>query len=120
MTDRVAEALAPLLPLRIEAIDYNDPMVVLSGSGWALSVACPWYLKRDEELLTSYGDDGTAEVLARLVGTTVVSFDRVEASCVRQLELAQGAVLEIVPDTDLDPWVLRVRERTFVGTATSR
>jgi hypothetical protein len=42
-TQRIREALS-LLRLRLEEVDYNDPMVVLAGPGWSLSVACPWRL----------------------------------------------------------------------------
>ena len=120
MTDEVREAVAGLLPLQLEEVEYNDPMVVLAGSGWSLSVACPWRLMRDGQLETSYGDDGAAAVVDGLVGKSVVAFgsgdDSSRPGDIR-VTLDDGAVLDVFADTDLDPWVLRLPNHTFVGMA---
>jgi hypothetical protein len=120
MIDEIYKALSLQLPLRIDEVDYNDPMVVLAGPGWSLSVACPWRLMQDCQLETSYGDDGAAAVLGRLVGRDVVaagSGDSARGHGDIQIALDDGTVLEVLADTDLDPWVLRLRHHTFVGTA---
>jgi hypothetical protein len=119
MNQDMHEALSQMLPLRIEEVDYNDPMVVLSGTDWSLSVACPWRLMRDGRLATSYGDEGAGEVLAGLVGNEVVALGSADSSRVPgdiQVVLRNGTVLDVFADTDLDPWVLRLPDRTFVGT----
>jgi hypothetical protein len=120
MIEQIREALSPLLPLRIDEVEYNDPMVLLSGRGWSLSVACPWQLMRDGQLATSYGDNGAAEVLDGLVEKTIVAVngggsDRGAGDL--QLALDDGAILDVLVDTDLDPWVLRLPDHTFVGSA---
>lgn len=120
MIDKIREALSPLLPLRLEEVEYNDPMVVLAGPGWSLSVACPWRLMRGCRLETSYGDDGALALLDSLVGKEVVTFRAGDAGRSPgdiQITLDDGAVLEVFADTDLDPWVLRLADHTFVGTA---
>jgi hypothetical protein len=120
MIDEVHEVLSPLLPLRLEEVEYNDPMVVLVGPGWSLSVACPWRLMRHGRLLTSYGDDGAAVILDRLVGNAVVGFDAGDPSRSPgdiRIALDDGATLDVFADTDLDPWVLRLPDQTFIGTA---
>jgi hypothetical protein len=120
MIEMIRKALSPLLPLHVEVVEYNDPMIVLAGSGWSLSVACPWRLMRDCRLAASYGDDGAGPVLDALVGSHVIDFrsggsGRGPGDI--QLELEGGVVLDVFVDTDLDPWVLRVPDHTFVGTA---
>lgn len=120
MTGDVREAVASLLPLQLEHVDYNDPMVVLSGPGWSLSIACPWRLMRADKLATSYGDEGAAEVVAALAGGEVVALESVaadRASGDLRVTLSNAAVIELFADTDLDPWVLRLPDQTLVGTA---
>lgn len=120
MIDKIREALSPLLPLKLEEVEYNDPMVVLSGPGWSLSVACPWRLMREGRLETSYGDDGAAAAIDGLVANAVVALRAGDGSSSPgdiQIALDDGAVLDVFADTDLDPWVLRLPDHTFVGTA---
>ena len=120
MIAEIREALSTLLPLRLDEVDYNDPMVVLSGPGWSLSVACPWRLMREGQLQTSYGDDGAGVVIDGLVGRVVVEVragDRCGSPGDIQVALDDGALLDVFADTDLDPWVLRLPDHTFVGTA---
>jgi hypothetical protein len=119
VTEDMHDAVSRLLPLRVEEVDYNDPMVVLAGPHWSLSVACPWRLMRGDKLVTSYGDEGAGEILAGLVGNEVVALGPVASSRVLgdlQVSLGDGSVLDVFADTDLDPWVLRLPEHTFVGT----
>ncbi len=120
MTNDVHQAVANVLPLQLEEVDYNDPMVVLSGPDWSLSVACPWRLMRADTLETSYGDEGAGEVLAALVGSEVVALDWVAADPVSgdiRVTFKDAVVIDVFADTDLDPWVLRLPDQTFVGTA---
>jgi hypothetical protein len=120
MIDEIREALSPLLPLQIEEIEYNDPMVTFAGATWSFSVACPWRLMRGCRLASSYGDDGAAAALESLVGKEVVAI-RPGASSRGpgdiQIEVGGGTVLDVFVDTDLDPWVLRLPDQTFVGRA---
>lgn len=30
------------LPVRVTGVEVQDPVIVLFGDGWSLSVACPW------------------------------------------------------------------------------
>lgn len=120
MIDRMRQAISEFLPLQVAEVDYNDPMVVLAGPGWSLSVACPWRLMKDDRLVTSFGDDGAEENLETLVGSEVVALRSVD--CTRtpgdiHVAFADGTVLDVFADTDLDPWVLRLPDRTFVGSA---
>jgi hypothetical protein len=120
MIDKIGEALSALVPLKLEEVEYTDPMVVLSGARWSLSVACPWRLMRDCGLETSYGDEGAAAALDRLVGASVVALRARDASSSPadiQVEFDDGAVLDVFVDTDVDPWVLRLPDDTFVGSA---
>lgn len=117
MIEQIREALSPLLPLEIEEVEYNDPMVLLAGPGWSFSVACPWRMMRDGQLETSYGDDGAAAVLDGLTGTAVISLGGSGGPGDLQIALDGGGVLDVFVDTDLDPWVLRLPDHTFVGSA---
>lgn len=120
MIDELRAAIREFLPLRIDELDFNDPVVVLAGQGWSVSIACPWRLMREGLLLTSIEDSNAEARLRELVGSTVV--DVVAQTGARPssdpvLVLSDEARLEIFSDTDLDPWVVRLPGKTFVGSA---
>lgn len=118
MNADLVAAARPLLPLRVQTVEYNDPMVVIAGPGWSLSIACPWRLTRAGLLICAYGDENAASRMARLVGhdvTEVGPQGRHEVSRDPALALTDGYLLEVFSDTDLDPWVMRLPEQTFVG-----
>lgn len=122
MIDRLAGALKALLPLPIDSVKYNDPMVLLDGPGWSLSVACPWRLTRDGLLVCAYGDRNAETALQELIGASLIEMD-VEA-CARPstdpaFRLAGNRWLEVFADTDLDPWVMRLSAQTFIGSASA-
>ncbi len=120
MIDNLREAVSALVPLRVDGVEFNDPVVVLAGPNWSLSIVCPWRLRRGGALLTSIEDPGAEARLGELVGATITD---VVAQTSRGTAgdpvfvFADGARLELFADTDLDPWVMRLPEETFVGSA---
>ena len=120
MIDELRATVSPLLPLKIDELEFNDPVVVLVGQNWSVSITCPWRLMREGILVTS-SEDGNAETRLRdLVGTTVVDLigqGGFQTSHDPVLVFSDAARLEIFADTDLDPWVMRFPGKTFVGSA---
>lgn len=103
-------------PLRIDEVEVQDPVVAFAGPGWSLTLACPWVLTRNGDRVTSWDAD-FADVVWDLIGQSVT---RVTASGGRPHDpafvLTEGYVLDVEADTDLDPWVLRLRGITYVGS----
>jgi hypothetical protein len=120
MIDERRASVSVILPLRVDELEFSDPVVVLAGPNWSLSIVCPWRLTRKSVLVTSIDDPGAEARLRELVGASiidVVSQSSGGASADPVLVFADGARLEIFSDTDLDPWVMRLPDKTFVGSA---
>ncbi|SRR6266508_813159 len=119
MIDRISSSLARHFPLRIDQVDYADPTVTLTGDGWSLSMTCPWHLFEGQSRIVSWNEEGATDVIWDLVGhaITEVRPRSTEHPSDPVFLLTGGLRLEIHADTDLDPWVLRLPELTFVGSA---
>jgi hypothetical protein len=115
----VQAAVAAIAPARVGAVDYNDPMLLLHGEGWSVSLACPWRLTRAGVLICAFGDEHAAVEVQKLVGETLDTV-AVRAPGIADdpaFALSGGYCLEAFADTDLDPWVVRTPDATIVGSA---
>jgi hypothetical protein len=120
MINDLRTSLSALLPLRIDGLEFNDPVVVLIGANWSLSIVCPWRLTRGGALVASIEDPSAEAHLRDVVGgaiTDVIPQSAGGASPDPVFVFADGARLELFSDTDLDPWVMRLPDKTFVGAA---
>lgn len=120
MIEELRASVSALLPLRVGELEFNDPVVVLAGSKWSLSIVCPWRLTRGGALVTSIEDPGAEAHLRELVGASIVEIvAQTGWGTARDpaFVFADGARLELFADTDLDPWVMRLPDKTFVGSA---
>jgi hypothetical protein len=120
MSDQLRAAVSELLPLRIAELQFNDPVVVFAGLNWSVSIACPWRLTRGGVPVTSIDDPNAEARLRELVGSIiidVVGHTNARGSYDPILVFADGERLQIDSDTDLDPWVIRLADETFVGPA---
>ena len=104
-------------PLQVREVEYVDPTVTLAGNDWSLSITCPWRLRRESEVVVSWDDDSVEDMIWDLAGHSLldISFELVGERRNALLQLTGGLTLEILPDSDLDPWVMRLPEETFVG-----
>jgi hypothetical protein len=99
------------LPVRVEGIEVQDPVLVLFGEQWSLTVACPWSgTVRGRDL--SWEDDDVEDRAWDLVGEELTSVQQ-EGRSIRFG--FSGGTLLVTPDTDLDPWVLRLPGGLLVG-----
>jgi hypothetical protein len=105
-----SEVLAAL-PVRVAGVEVQDPVLVFFGEGWSLTIACPWTgMVRGNGL--SWEDDDLEDRVWDLVGDELVSIQQ-EGRSIRFGFL--GGTLLATPDTDLDPWVLRLPGGLLVG-----
>jgi len=103
-------------PLRVSEVDYTDPSLTLSGAGWSLNIMCPWRVRERGILWVSCSEPGREDKLWDLIGHDII--DVVPAHGVDPVFVMSADLrLEILADTDVDPWALLLRGRTFVGTA---
>lgn len=119
MIDELSAALDALLPLRIDWVEYQDPILTLGGERWALALACPWRLMEGPTAVTAWDEPGVEDESWNLVGHLITAVrPRLDGNSEDPAFSISGAlVLEVLADTDLDPWVLRLdlTGKTFVG-----
>lgn len=72
----VSQDVARALPLVVERLAINDPMLVVSGHAWSLSIMCPWELNGPNVRVTFETDESdVAAALELLVGQSIVAVD---------------------------------------------
>jgi hypothetical protein len=121
MIDDLREALRPLLPLRIEWLEYQDPVLTVGGDDWSLALVCPWRLQRAGTTVTAWDLEGVEDASWDLVGHQINRVERRKAGEDEYpaFELSDGLRLEVIADSDVDPWVLRLPTQTIVGRRTA-
>ena len=113
MPPSIGEHVARSGPLEITEIEFQDPVMALSGEGWALTAVCPWRVLRGDALELSWSTPDAEDRAWDLIGRQVVAADQHGRDAV--LQLSDGSSIELFSDTDTDPWVLRLPGLTFVG-----
>lgn len=118
MIEGLRDAVGAAAPLTILEIEYNDPVLVLVGDAWSLALTCPWHLERtDGERVLDWEDAEVEGAAWDLIGTSIGRAEPhdfgVRPGTTFVLSNAQRLIIE--PDTDLDPWALRVPSHVFVG-----
>lgn len=102
------------LPVRVQGVEVQDPILTLFGEGWGLTIACPWEGTIGGRAL-SWEDDDIEDRSWDLVGQDLVAV-RHDGSMVK-FEFSAGTLIA-TPDTDVDPWVLQLPGGVVVGRAT--
>lgn len=99
------------LPVRVDGVEVQDPILTLFGDGWSLTIACPWEATIGGRALT-WEDDDLEDRSWDLIGQDLVAL-RQDGPGVK-FEFSTGNLIAI-PDTDVDPWVLEVPGGLVVG-----
>lgn len=107
----------PRLPLRVDAVVVNDPIITLVGQGWALTLACPWRLVDGSITRTAWDRPDVDNAMRHLVNHHLVAVRQAPNGFDPIFSFGEGLDLEVSADTDLDPWVMHTMGRTFVGAA---
>ena len=111
MLEGLSEAVAASAPLVIREIEYNDPTLVLGGQDWSLALTCPWRLENSLGATgLHWASKAVEDRASELIGTSVMAAHQHGPSSRPHttLRLSDGHRVIIEPDTDLDPWVLRL------------
>ena len=109
LTDAVRRAS----PLVIKAVEFHDPVLVVSGEDWGLTTMCPWRVLRDGDMEMSWSTANAEDRAWDLVGRAILAAPQCDRDPV--FEMSGGSRLELFSDTDIDPWNLRLPGITFVG-----
>jgi hypothetical protein len=117
MIDRLIEHVAPALPVMIAEVDYSDPLLLVNGDGWSLSVRTAWRVVGPEGLLFSCDSNDAADQVWGLIGETVTAVAPMAPSRVDPaLVLSSGLTLEIMSLHPVEPWVFRISGQIWVAS----
>lgn len=84
-------ALQPLLPLRIGAVEYNDPTLNVIGERWSLVLLGGWTWRRDDEVVAGAARPAAEDAVWNLCGSEVIGVnfpDPLSTGIVRSLSRA--------------------------------
>lgn len=121
MMDELLSHVVPLLPLRIQEVEWNDPVLTISGPGWALAIVSPWRIVADSRLVYGWVHPAVEDLVWDLCGQSIVKIG-VQSSLAPVdpvLHLSSGGAIEIFSQSGIDPWTLHLPEMTFVGSPTA-
>lgn len=99
------------LPVRVEGVEVQDPVLTMFGENWALTIACPWEGTIGGRSL-SWEDRDLEDRSWDMVGEDLVAV-RQDGPAV-EFEFSNGSLI-VTPDTDVDPWMLQLPGGLVVG-----
>jgi hypothetical protein len=117
MTPPTMARVAERLPMRVRAVEWSDPTLLVTGDDWTLRVSCPWRLLSPKGIALSWSSPDGDDRVWDLVGADIVRVGRQGADSYTDpvFGLSGDLTLEVFSDTELDPWVLTIAELTIVG-----
>lgn len=95
------------LPLRVVSAMWRDPVLVLRGANWSLSVLSTWRIVLQGKLLVGSDAAEVRDIPPLLDGKLVVACKPHGSLADPSLEFEDGYVLEVFSTCALEPWVLR-------------
>ena len=116
--DDPTEALAGLLPLRIDRVAMEGPTLLVGGPSWSLSATCDWRWVRSAGDVVSDSTDGADDLVLELVGDEIVAADWSVTMALGKdpsFTLRSGGTLGVISDAAFDTWVLHTPDLVIVG-----
>jgi hypothetical protein len=68
VAEEMAAAVRPLLPLRIREVEFQDPMVIVTGDHWSLALLGPGSWRRTADIELDWRDDEAEHEVWELCG----------------------------------------------------
>lgn len=116
----LAAALGPLVPLRIEAVEfYSGGLLTVIGERWSLNFVGEWAWRRQGVLVTGGNQPGAEDVVWDLCGVQLLGANFPDASfdgnCT--FVLSDGTLDAMSDGTGWETWVFRHvdLDNVFVG-----
>lgn len=115
---RALTALTEHLPLKIESIQCNDPILVLIGMDWSIALMAPWRILLDGKMIAWGDKPDPAQLEPLLSGNAIIGcdFQGKYSQLDPVLVLDSGHVFEIFSSSPLEPWIVQLDgNRTYVA-----
>ena len=110
MIEAVQQEVARCLPLTVKAIDWQDPVLVLSGKEWNLTCSCAWRVSTNGAVRYGCWDKEAGERILDLIGVEFLGVEQQATAVPVDLAflLSDGGRLELFSTDTTEPWVLRL------------
>lgn len=118
MIDALLKNLARALPLTIDSVEWNDPVLIIGGDGWSFAIHSPWRVVSSSALEFGCWDRTAVTRVADLQQLTIIGVCRQGARLAVDpaFALSNGQFLELFSVDAVEPWVLRVEGRVYVAS----
>lgn len=109
------QELSKMLPLAVSSVDWHDPILIVHGKGWGLTVMTPWRVLHDDRFFIGSDDADPAEVARLLEGNLITACGPQGRSSALDpaLAFASGHKLEIFSVGPLEPWSIALDDVGF-------
>jgi len=114
------EAVALLLPIKIEQVSWDGDTLMLSSAAWSFRTASAWRVSKDYELQFACWDDDARILVSQFLGTSVVEFNWIinRQPIDPSIKLSDGCVLDVFCSTSIEPWVMELSdEAIYIGNS---
>ncbi len=122
MISSVVKAAGRYLPLIIESVEWQNPMLFIGGMKWKFNTITSWRVIFGSKIAFGYGDDNASEIMSLLLGKELVGISPqsslVEADPV--LIFSDSIKIEIFSSESIEPWSLHLPGgEVFVASPTA-
>jgi hypothetical protein len=117
----IVRRLESCCPTRLVALDWEDPILVLTAEAFRITCTCSWRVVDGERMVAGWEDAQVPGLLHSLVSESVVgvTLQARNAPLDPAFKLSSGRIIELFSAGALEPWVLRVTgSPTFVASPT--
>lgn len=109
MIEEALKEVREALPLRVDSIDWQDPVLVVSGMEWNLRCSCAWRVSQEGVLLFGCWDREAGGRILDLIGLDLVEVSPQSSTVAVDpaFVASNGWRLELFSTDSTEPWVLR-------------
>lgn len=109
------------LPLTIEVVEWNDPVLLMRGPNWNLSCQGAWRTSKDGRVSVACYDRNAPTVEGQLMGDQVIDVRQQSehVRCDPVFVLRSGRTLEFFSASIIDPWVMHLPSDPIIVAAPS-
>jgi len=107
MIKKVIKDISVFLPLFLEAVEWNDPNLILIGKTWSFSTISCWRIINGNKLICGCYDKEVIEVLDQIKNTSIVSIEIQSNHLFADpvFIFSNGYKLEVFSTTYYEPWI---------------
>lgn len=108
MMNKLLQAVALLLPMKIERVFWDGDTFMLFSAGWSFRTESAWRVSKGGELLFACWDDDALEHVSELLGLSIVEVGwLIDAQPIDPFfKLSDGRVLNAFCSSSTEPWLM--------------